>query len=331
MDREMNSRRAARSSVVNERIDAKGRPVITLSIDLDMRWGARSQLGPVAHPIDAALLQIPELVHLMLVELDDFDLPTTWFVPAAVTCGSWDEYFATAPDDPRLLVNRQRITTEHRDSDPTGRLHFLPAVIEELIAGGRHELGTTGFSSLPVHLPGVTAADACVEVLAAIEHLEHVTGRVVRSVAFPNDDARHREHIETATRIRRYRGAPRINRDATPTAQLAERLRRVAVIRRTARSINDADTIDHSVRSGMSPIRWERELRAMARSASTAAVGENLHIRWATRPALADPLDVGLAVDRFRSMLDVISEGAQRSGAIIVPMQRLEHARHLAA
>jgi hypothetical protein len=110
----MNSRRAARSSVVNERIDAKGRPVITLSIDLDMRWGARSQLGPVAHPIDAALLQIPELVHLMLVELDDFDLPTTWFVPAAVTCGSWDEYFATAPDDPRLLVNRQRITTESR-------------------------------------------------------------------------------------------------------------------------------------------------------------------------------------------------------------------------
>ena len=88
----------------------EGEPTLTLSIDFNQRWGVRSQVGPRAHAVDEAFLQAPDLVHRMLVALDRADASATWFVPAALSCGSWDEYFAVAA--PRPSATR-RLDADH--------------------------------------------------------------------------------------------------------------------------------------------------------------------------------------------------------------------------
>jgi hypothetical protein len=318
---------------------AFGCPTMTLSIDLDLRWGLRAELGPNAHRIDSALLQTAELVHRMLVALVAADINATWFVPAAVTCGSWDEYFAVSPDDPVGLPAELRITTAHRDMDPTGRLHFLPAVIEELLTVRGHELGTTGFSGLPLHLPGVQVADAIVEAVAAQAQIARATGRTVRAIAFPMDHAAHVAEISKATGVQRFRTSTTSTTGLSGRQLAAVQIgRNIPSLFRSAARHERAElatrgiaTIDHDVKMNHSSIRWDRELRAVARNCSTVAVGDSLHVRWSTRPPLGHDIDVDTAIQRFVSLLDVLRYGAERSGASIVPMDRLGGASPLAA
>jgi hypothetical protein len=310
---------------------AFGCPTLTLSIDLDQRWGLRSELGPSAHRVDSALLHTAELVHRMLVALVAADINATWFIPAAVTCGSWDEYFAVSPDDPAGLDGDQRITTAHRDMDPTGRLHFLPAVIEELLTVRGHEIGTTGFSGLPLYLPGVQRSDAIAEVVAAQGQIARATGRTVRAMAFPMDHAAHIDEIAAVTGIQRFRtsttstvglvgrqlAAAQIGRNIPSLFRAASRNERAGL---AARGVS---TVDHDVKMNHSSMRWDRELRAIGRGCSNIAVGDSLHLRWSTRPPLGHDFDVDGAIGRFVSLLDTLRAGAERSSASIVPMDRL--------
>ena len=201
-------------------------------------------------------------------------------------------------------------------------------MIEELNARGRHEIGTSGFSALPAGLPGVGAQDAVAEVTAACLQLEWATGRPVPERLLPE-----RRLVRTWQKSPQARGFGnfRTGRRVAPVRSPGHRNPRLIDIGPGVRGGNAqridrhiiASPIDHSVRFVLSQMRWDVELRTLAHRCTHAGVGRNVHVRWSLQPGLGHHLDVETASNRFVDVLGVMLSGCERSGASIVPVERL--------
>lgn len=144
-------------------------PVVTVSLDFEMRWGMHDVLGMDKERYRANIEQECDSVKLMLKLLQERGLRATWACVGAIGCDSWEDYFSMAPPPPRYHDHTLAVSPAYEDIDPDGILHFSPATVRAIAATEGQDLGTHTFSHIYCREPGVTEDDVCRDLAAAVK------------------------------------------------------------------------------------------------------------------------------------------------------------------
>ena len=298
---------------------------IVVSLDFELRWGLADVLGEDVTAYRRNLEGVVDVVPRLLELFANRGVEATWAVVGALACQDWDEWLGRTPTSPRYDDATLRWRDAYRMLDPNGRLHFAPALVEEIGRTRGQELGSHTFSHIYLREPGITREDVERDTDAVASLFAARFGRRPTSFVFPRNQVGHLSVLRERG-IRVWRDTPR------PFFWRATRGNEQS---KTMRSLRLADSIlplgkrrsaeqehraSYFVRVGLPEPLWRAHRARIRSDARHLRSGETLHLWWhphnlGAAPAascarvaeLLDDVATGAPQARFASMRDLVA------------------------
>jgi hypothetical protein len=291
---------------------------IVLSIDFELRWGVQERLGYSVDTYRRNLEGVVDAVPAMLEVLRGWQAKATWAIVGAIACEGWEELEARAPAAPRYttLPNLDRAVL--RRLDPTGRLHFAPALVASVRGTPGQELGSHTFGHVFLREAGFTEQDAEADAAAMSALFRARWGAAPSSFVFPRNQVAHLPVLRRAG-IKAFRTNPSAwYWDATASHQQTRGSRALRLLdafaplgRRTYRVGSEgAQRSSHFVRFNLPGLAWRAHLRRIAHDAARAETGEIVHLWWHPHNLGAEPRK---GAQRLAELLDTVSDAVRSS------------------
>jgi peptidoglycan/xylan/chitin deacetylase (PgdA/CDA1 family) len=295
-------------------------PCLVISLDFELRWGSRDRFGLDPDAYRANLEGVAEVVPALLELFASRGIRATWATVGALACRDWEEYFSRAPALPAGLDRSFRVDGAYANVDPSGRLHFAPALVERVARTPGQELGTHTFSHVPFGEPGMTAEAVAADLAAVAALWTERFGAPPRSLVFPRNQVAHVGAVRAAG-IRIWRENPPV------WFHQADPRRANAAVTRAFRLIDDlvprsaptpplsgeVTTASLFLRADLNEALWRLFVRRVRRTLETLEPSAVFHVYW-------HPHNLGDAprrrLARVTEVLDLAAERIAR-GALV--------------
>jgi hypothetical protein len=302
-------------------------PRVVISLDFEMRWGVHDSLGLDFDAYRANLESVPLVVPALLHALSTRNVRATWAAVGALGCLGWDEYFRRAPPPPRYVQPHLAVRPEYAELDPSGALHFAPALIAAINSTPGQDLGTHTFSHLHLREAGVTAEDVAADLAAVTELYSERYGFAPVSLVFPRNEPAFLDVYRNAS-IRMWRGnesawyydcqGPTSNSVTARVLRLAEALHPLCT--RAAPLEGDMTRASLFLRLNLPRVLWDAHVLRVKRELRALTAGSIFHL-WC-HPHNVGP-DVSQRLPRVEQILDLIAEGVERRAFVSASMRDL--------
>jgi peptidoglycan/xylan/chitin deacetylase (PgdA/CDA1 family) len=297
----------------------RGGGLAVISLDFELRWGVHDVYGFDFDAYRGNLERVREVVPALLRLFQDYDISATWAAVGALGCDNWDEYFRRAPAAPEYRSSRFKVKRQYADLDPSGRLHFAPELLRQIVAARGQEVGTHTFSHLYLREDGIKADDVAADLAAASTLLKERFGVEPVSLVFPRNQPAFLEVIRSAG-IKIWRGNPgpwyyecEDSRRTGPIPRILKLLDAISPFRRHVFPLQgDMTRASLFLRVGLPNRLWAAHLRTIKRELVTLERGEIFHL-WFHPHNLGE--DTTVRLGRVEQVLEIIAEG-QRHGKL---------------
>ena len=290
-----------------------------ISLDFELRWGVHDVYGLNIDAYRANLERVHDVVPSLLRLFEHYGISATWASVGALGCNNWDEYFRRAPPAPAYVNDSFKVKAQYAELDPSGRLHFAPDLLRQIVAAPGQELGTHTFSHLYLREDGITAADVAADLGAASALFSERFGVEPISLVFPRNQPAFIEEVRAAG-IKMWRGNPGPwyyeCEDSKRNGSLPRMLKLLDGInplrRRASRMQGDMTRASLFLRLALARPLWAAHFRKIKDELDSLRSNEIFHL-WFHPHNLGEDMTLRLA--RVEQIVEVIAE-RQRHGKL---------------
>jgi len=289
------------------------RPTVVFSVDFELRWGVADTMPPDGGSYRRNLEGVVDAVPMLLDFFERSAIRATWATVGALQCDGWDEYEARAPAFPRYRDSKLALDPRtSRLADPSGRIHFAPALVAAVARTPGQELGSHTFNHIYMREPGVMRRDVEADAAAVRSLFIERHARAPISVVYPRNQVGFPE-VLLEHGIRIWRDNPAAWFWNAPTTMDQYRVVRALRLadsmmplgrRRTAGRASP-HRASYYVRLGLPEVAFRAHVTRIARDARAAREGDILHLWFHPHNLGAEPEQCIARLGRLVSAIEV--------------------------